>query len=189
MRKVIYAMSVSLDGYIEDPNGGLDWSFPDEELHRFFNQREGGLACYLYGRRLYENMAAFWPTADQDPDAPQVEREYAQIWREKPKVVFSRSLQQVTWNARLVRDHLVEEVTRLKEQPGGDMSVSGAGIATSFLQLGLVDEVWQFRFPVLLGGGKPMFGPLDRPIEFSLDETRTFGSGVVLLKYSQITEF
>ncbi len=89
MRKVIYAMSVSLDGFIEAMNGDLRWSFPDEELHKHFNDRESAIDIHLYGRRLYENMAAYWPTADENPLAPKHEIEYARIWRNKPKIVFS----------------------------------------------------------------------------------------------------
>ncbi|MGD0610372.1 MAG: dihydrofolate reductase family protein [Anaerolineales bacterium] len=95
MRKVIYAMSVSLDGFIEATDGDISWSFPDEELHKHFNDREREIDIYLYGRRLYENMAAYWPTADMNPAAPQHEIEYARSWRSKPKIVFSKTLDQV----------------------------------------------------------------------------------------------
>jgi dihydrofolate reductase len=89
MRKVFYAMSVSLDGFIEAVDGDLSWSFPDEELHQYFNDQEAMIDAYLYGRGLYENMTAFWPTADENPSAPQQEIEYARIWKSKPKVVSS----------------------------------------------------------------------------------------------------
>ncbi len=124
MRKVIYAMSVSLDGFIETTNGDLSWSFPDEELHKHFNDRESTIDIHLYGRRLYENMAAFWPTADENPSAPKLEIEYARIWKNKPKVVFSKTLEQVGWNSRLVKGNIADEVNRLKEQPGSYMSVA-----------------------------------------------------------------
>ena len=162
MRKVTYAMSVSLDGYIKAADGDQSWAFPDAELHRYFNQRESTLSAVLYGRRLYEDMVAFWPTADENPAAPPEEIEYARIWKSMPKVVFSRTLAQVGWNSRLVRGNLAEEVNRLKAQPGGDMSVGGAELAASFTQLGLIDEYWLYFHPVVLGGGKPMFAPLLR---------------------------
>ena len=88
MRKVIYAMSVSLDGFIEATDGELRWSYPDEELHLHFNQQEQLINLHLYGRGLYENMVSYWPTAGADPSAPQVEREYARLWKDMPKVVF-----------------------------------------------------------------------------------------------------
>jgi dihydrofolate reductase len=188
MRKVIYAMSVSLDGFIEDRNGDLDWSFPDEELHRHFNDLESTIDIQLYGRGLYENMAAFWPTADEDSSAPDFVIEYARIWKSMPKVVFSRTLDQVGWNSRLVRGSIVEEVNKLKAQPGKDMSVGGAGLAASFTQLGLIDEYRLYIHPVVLGGGKPMFGQLPDKIILKLVETRRFGSGVVLLRYRRVDE-
>src|SRR5512135_1342133 len=140
MSKLIYGFSVSLDGFIEDARGGLDWTVPDETLHRHFNERERSAGGVLYGRRLYELMSAYWPTADQDPSAPDVIKEYARIWQSEPKVVFSRTLQSVAHNARLVRDDLAGEVARLKAQPGGDILVGGASLAASLMQLDLIDE-------------------------------------------------
>jgi dihydrofolate reductase len=99
MRKVIYAMSVSIDGFIETATGDLSWSYPDAELHQHFNDQERTIDTYLYGRRLYENMAAYWPTADEDPAAPEFELEYARIWKAKKKIVFSKTLTQVDWSA------------------------------------------------------------------------------------------
>jgi dihydrofolate reductase len=183
MRKVTYGMSVSLDGFIEARNGDLSWSFPDEELHQHFNDREAMIDTYLYGRGLYENMAAFWPTADENPSAPEVEIEYARIWKSKPKIVFSKTLDEVGWNSRLVRGNIAEEVNQLKEQPGKDMGVGGANLAATFMQLGLIDEYWLYIHPVILGGGKRMFGALQDRIDLELVETRRFGSGVVLLRY------
>jgi dihydrofolate reductase len=183
MRKVIYAFSVSLDGFIEAQDGDLSWSSPDEELHQHFNDLERSIDTILYGRGLYETMAAFWPTADEDPSAPQVVLEYASIWKAKPKIVFSSSLDQVGWNSRLVRGDIAAEVNQLKEQAGQFMSVGGAGLAASFMQLGLIDEYWLYIHPVILGGGKPMFGELRERIKLQLVETRLFGAGVVLLRY------
>jgi dihydrofolate reductase len=185
MRKVIYAMSVSLDGFIEAPNGDLSWSYIDEELHRHFNDLEAMVDINFYGRRLYETMAAFWPTADEDPSAPQYVIEYAQIWKNMPKIVFSSTLDQVGWNSRLVRGNIAEEVNQLKEQPGKYLSVGGAGLASSFMQLGLIDEFRLYFHPVVLGRGKPMFHELKDKINLQLVETHTFGSGVVLLSYQR----
>ena len=183
MRKLIYAMSVSLDGYIEATNGDLRWSDPDEELHKHFNEQETMIDIHLYGRRLYENMAAYWPTADENPSAPKVEIEYARIWKDMKKIIFSKTLKKVGWNSQLVSENIAEEVNRLKAQPGKDMSVGGAEIASAFMQLGLIDEYWLYLRPIILGGGKPMFRELHDKINVKLVETRTFGSGVVLLRY------
>ena len=186
MRKVIYALNVSLDGFIEDVRGDLGWSIPDEELHEHFNDKDRSYDLFLYGRRLYETMAAFWPTADQDPDAPAYVRAYAHIWKNKPKVVFSRTLDRVDWNSRLVRENIADEVNKLKSQPGGEMNVAGAELASVFSKLGLIDEYQLYIHPVILGGGKPMFGSLEDKINLELIETYTFGSGVVHLRYQRM---
>ena len=185
MRKVIYSMSVSLDGFIEATNGDLSWTDPDEELFQHFYDLEKTIDVQLYGRGLYENMASYWPTADKNPSAPRYEIEYARLWREKPRVVFSKSLERVGWNSRLVRGDLTGEVNKLKEQLGNNMSVGGAGIAAAFMQLGLIDEYRLYFRPVILGGGKPMFGPLSEKINLELVETHRFDSGVVLLRYQK----
>lgn len=93
-------MSVSLDGYIEAKDGDITWTDPGEELHRHFYERESEIAIHLYGRRLYENMAAYWSIADEDPEAEEYVREYARLWRRMPKIVFSTTLQQVGWNTK-----------------------------------------------------------------------------------------
>lgn len=185
MRKVMYGMMVSLDGYIESTEGTLDWSFPDEELHQHFNDLESGIDVLLYGRGLYETMAAFWPTADEDPTNPPYVVEYARIWKSKPKIVFSTTLSEVGWNSTLVRGNVLKSVELLKRQPGQYLSVGGAGLAASFMQLGLIDEYWLYYTPVILGGGKPMFPSLKDRIELQLLETRNFSNGVTLLRYQR----
>ena len=183
MRKVIYDMMVSLDGFIEGPNRALDWPIIDEELHQFVNDQQSEIDTYLYGRRLYEIMVDYWPTADMNPSAPRFEVEFARIWKRMPKIVFSRTLEQVEWNSRLVRDNVAEEVAKLKAQPGKNLSLGGAGLAASFVPLGLIDEYEMFVHPVVLGGGTPYLPGLARSINLRLVETRTFGSGVVFLRY------
>ena len=107
---------VAVDGFIETASGDISWSYPDAELHQHFNERESSIDTHLYGRRLYENMVAFWPTADANPSAPEVEIEYARIWREKRKIVFSITLTQVGWNCELFRGDIVEGINELKAQ-------------------------------------------------------------------------
>ncbi len=186
MRKVIYAMSMSLDGYVETAQGDLNWSYPDEELHRHFNDREREFEVNLYGRRLYELMQAYWPTADEDPTLHDYEREFARIWTSIPKVVFSKTLDHVDENSRLVRDHIAEEVNRLKELPGKYMDVGGPGLASTFMQLGLIDEYWLYFNPVALGGGKPFFPQNNIQVPLRLFDTHVFKAGVVLLKYEPV---
>ncbi|MEI7925898.1 MAG: dihydrofolate reductase family protein, partial [Chloroflexota bacterium] len=114
MAKLVYGINLSVDGYVADAEGRFDWSVPTDELHAVFNDLIGATSTHLYGRRMYELMAEFWPAADELPDAPDYVAEYARIWRAMPKVVFSASLHQVEWNSRLVAGDAVEEVTRLK---------------------------------------------------------------------------
>ena len=176
-------MGVSLDGFIAGPGGEIDWSAPDEELHRFHNQQVRETGAQLYGRRLYEAMLP-WETADQSPSRAAHELEFARIWRDTPKIVFSRTLERVEGNARLVRDGAAEEVARLKQEPGKDLAVGGAGLASTFVELGLVDEYRLFVSPVVLGAGTPYFPALDHRIDLELLETRTFGARVVYLRYA-----
>ena len=181
-RKLIYSMSVSLDGFIAGPGGEIDWSAPDEELHRFHNEQARELGAHLVGRRLYEVML-YWETADQNPAASDVELEFAGIWQSLPKVVFSTTLENVEGNATLVRDVEADEIRRMKDEPGKDIAVGGAGLAAILIELGLVDEFRLFVNPVVLGGGTPYFPSLEERIELRLVESRTFGSRVVYLRF------
>lgn len=183
MRTLSYSMGVSLDGYISGPDGEIDWSAPDEELHRFHNEQTRELGAHLLGRRLYEVMLP-WETTDEW--ATDHEREFARIWRELPKVVFSTTLESVQGNATLATGDISEGVARLKDQPGRDLAVGGAGLASSLDRLGLIDEYRLFVNPVVLGGGTPYFaGGIGRH-DLELVETRTFGDRVVYLRYRRI---
>jgi dihydrofolate reductase len=185
MRRLIYSMTVSLDGFIAGPDGALDWSVPDEELFRFHTQRVQETDMQLCGRRLYEAML-FWETA-QETSLPEEHVEFARIWKALPKVVFSTTLESVVGNARLAREGLGEEVARLKEQPGKEIAVGGAGLARACMKLGLIDEWRLFVSPVILGGGTPYFPPLDETINLELLDTQTFGGRVVYLRYRPVS--
>ena len=182
MRAVIYSMSVSLDGFIAGPDGDIGWTAPDEELFRFHVQQTREIGAHLCGRGLYEDMLP-WETPEtrwSDPDA----LEFARIWKAIPKVVFSTTLREVQGNARLASDDVAREVARLRAAPGeGVISVGGAGLAATLIELDLIDEYRLFVNPVVLGGGTPYFPALDHRIELELLETRTFGSRVVYLRY------
>jgi dihydrofolate reductase len=184
MGRLIYSMMVSLDGYVETRDRELDWAIVDEEVHRFANAQTRGLSAILYGRRLYELMAGFWPTADEAPGAPEHIAEFARIWRPKPKVVYSKTLDTVEWNSRLVREVVVEEVEALKREYGY-LEVGGPNLAATFIRLGLVDEYGLYVNPVVLSGGTPFFqAGVDRT-HLRLVESRTFSSGVVFLRYER----
>lgn len=183
MRKLIYSMTVSLDGYIAGPDGGIDWTAPDEELFLFHTEEVRELGVHLCGRRLYETMA-YWETVEESGLAAE-QVEFAELWKALPKVVFSRTLQSVVGNTRLAREGVEEEVSRLKEEPGKDIAVGGAGLAGACMRLGLIDEWRLFVRPVVLGDGTPYFPRLDAMVDLELVETRTFGSRVVYLRYGR----
>jgi dihydrofolate reductase len=183
MRQLIYSMGVSLDGFIAGRAGEIDWSAPDEELHRFHNQQTREIGAHLQGRGLYEVMRS-WETAEEEnPSASDVEVEFARIYRAMPKIVFSRTLGRVDGNARLAQAPVAEEVARLKAQAGQDLAVGGAGLASALVREDLIDECRVFVSPVVLGGGTPFFPTLEERINLELVETRTFGSRVVYLRY------
>jgi dihydrofolate reductase len=179
MRKLIYSMGVSLDGYIAGPDGRHDWSKPDEELHRFHNEQMAACSAHLLGRRLYEHMVG-WELEEQPGG---VRSEFAEAWIALEKVVFSTTLGAVQGRNRLATEGIAEEVARLRETPGGDIAIGGAGLAASAARLGLIDEYHLFVNPIVVGGGTPFFPTLDTPIPVELLETRTFGSRVVYLRY------
>jgi dihydrofolate reductase len=187
VRKVIYSMGLSLDGYIAGPDGDFAWSAPDEKLHRFHNEQTRELGVHLCGRGLYETMV-YWDTAEeQNPSAPEVELEFARIWRALPKVVFSSRLDRVGHNTRLAAGGPAEEVARLKAEPGADIAVGGAGLAASLVAEDLIDEFRLFVSPVIVGGGTPFFPGFEKRLELTLLETRTFGSRVVYLRYERVS--
>ncbi len=178
MRRLIYGFSVSVDGYINDSAGGIDWTHPDDELHQFHNDRFRDVEISLHGRRLYELMADYWPHVPAD--APRIEREFATLWTEKPKVVFSRTLTEVHWNSTLISENAVEEVRGLKAGGDGVMEVGGASLAASLMPHGLIDEYQLFVMPVVLGGGTPFFPLLNTCVQLRLAETRIFDKAVLL---------
>lgn len=183
-RKIILTTSVSLDGFIEGPNREIEWHVVDRELHAHFNENLKRMGAFLEGRVMYELMAQVWPHMDQNPAATPEELEYAGIWLNMPKIVYSRTLQRADWNTTIVRDVVPDEVRALKTLPGGDLSLGGAGLMASFLRHDLVDEFWIYVHPVAIGRGKPLFPP-DARITLRLEETRRFGNGVVLLRYTR----
>ncbi|MFE4635533.1 dihydrofolate reductase family protein [Streptomyces sp. NPDC056773] len=187
MRKIILMSQVSLDGYYEGPERQLDWHRVDEELHQHMNDELRSVGGMLMGRVTYELMDAYWPTADTDPDASPPEVEFAGIWRSAKKYVYSRTLDagQRDPNTTVLREVVPAEVAALKAAPGGDLTLSGADLAASFLRHGLVDEYRIYVQPVRIGRGHPLFPPSDGLVPLRLEGTRTFGNGVVLLRYAR----
>lgn len=184
MGKLIYLLNVSLDGYVEAPDHSIDWTIVDDELHTWFNDRTRELQASLYGRRMYELMAEYWPTAESDPAATPAMLEFARIWNPMPKVVFSSTLSTVEWNSRLMSGDVGDALARLRTEFDGDLDVGGPTLASAFIERGLVDEYRLVVHPVILGAGTPFFPAMASPIHLRLQETRTFESGVVYLGYA-----
>jgi dihydrofolate reductase len=188
MRKLVYSTSLSLDGYIDSAIGDPGWVVPDEELHRHFNDVEREIDTLLYGRRMYELMAGYWPTADQDPSAPGPIVEYARIWKPLPKVVFSSTLERVDWNSRLSRGDAVAEVARLKAQPGGgSLGVGGLHLASALASAGLIDDYRLYYVPIFLGSGTAAFSQIQNRVRLRPVESHTFASGTVLLRCAPVS--
>ena len=183
MGKLIYNLNVSLDGFVETLDHGLEWGLVDDELHAWFNDQTRSLDATLYGRRLYEVMAAYWPTAEDDPSATDVMREFARIWNPMPKVVFSSSLERVDHNARLVKGDVAAVLEEVRREYDGDIGVAGPNLAGQFVRRGLVDEFRLIVHPVVLGAGTPFWPALDTPLALRLVETHAFNSGVELRSY------
>ena len=183
MRRLTYAMNVSLDGYTAAPGDDLGWSVPSDELFQWWSDRVGATSLALYGRRLWEGMSSHWPTADEKPGATPAEIEFAGRWKRMPKVVFSSTLTAVDWNARLVTGDAVAEITRLKAEDGDPMDITGATLAAAAMRAGLIDEYVLVTHPVLVGGGTPFFTTLDDWVNLRLVETRAFPDDLVLTRY------
>jgi dihydrofolate reductase len=182
MAKLIYSVIASLDGYVADEDGSFDWAAPDEEVHRFVNDLERPVGTYLMGRRMYEVMR-YWETADTVPDQPAHMVDFARVWQDADKVVYSRTLgEPSTARTRVERDFDPDAVRRLKAAADRDLTVGGPALAAQALAAGLVDECHVFLAPILVGGGTRAF-PDKLRVPLELLEERRFGNGTVYLRY------
>ncbi|MFD9423953.1 MULTISPECIES: dihydrofolate reductase family protein [unclassified Streptomyces] len=186
MNKIVLMMSVSLDGFFEGPERDIAWHLVDEELHQHFNDELRTVGAFLDGRVSYELMAGFWPTADADPESSPQMAEFAGIWRDMPKYVYSRTLKRADWGTTVVREIDAAQIEDLRARADGDLALGGANLAAGFRRLGLIDEYRIYVHPVLLGRGRPLFAPSDTREDLRLAGTRTFGNGVVQLRYETV---
>ena len=180
---LIFSMGVSVDGFINDRNGGFAWSVPTEEQFAFHLEQVGELGAYLCGRRLYEDMLV-WET---DPSMRETDAgaAFADVWCALPKVVFSRTLDRVQGNARLATAPVAEEIAAALDATDRDVSIGGAGLAAAAFELGLVDELRIFRYAIVVGGGTPFLPPVSEDVPLELIETRTFGPRVIFERYAR----
>ena len=182
MAQLIYSAIMSLDGYIADADGRLEWAEPDEEVHAFVNELERPVGTYLYGRRMYETMV-YWETAQTLPDQQPVKRDLTQIWQAADKIVYSTTLQAPdTARTRVERDFDPDQVRKLKEAADRDLTVGGAHLAAQAIAAGLVDEYQLFVVPAVVGGGTRAL-PDQVRLNLALAEERRFGGGTVYLRY------
>jgi dihydrofolate reductase len=185
MAKLIYSTITSLDGYVADEEGNFDWAAPDEEVHTFVNDLERRISTYLYGRRMYEVMAAWetMPLADQRSFM----RDYAEIWRAAAKVVYSTTLETTSsGRTRIEREFDPDAVRQMKAQAERDISVGGPTLAAQAIEAGLADEFHIFLAPIVVGGGTRSLPDHVRAQLELLDERR-FANGMVHLHYRTIT--
>lgn len=182
MAKLIYSAIMSLDGYIADEQGNFDWAAPDEEVHAYVNDLERPVGTHLYGRRMYDVMAV-WEQSDMLTDQSAAVRDFAKIWQAADKIVYSRTLQDVTsGRTRIERDFVPEAIRALKASAERDISIGGHELAAQAIVAGLVDECHLFLTPILVGGGTRAL-PDHTRVKLELIEERRFGSGVVYLHY------
>jgi dihydrofolate reductase len=178
MKRLFWQVNVTLDGFIEGPNRELDSTaqFPDEDFDRYASQMLQSIDGVLLGRKTYQLFAEYWPSAT-GPDADRL--------NQLPKIVFSRTLTKVEWqNSRLVSDNLVDEVTRLKEQPGRELALFGsADLAATLMRYNLIDEFRILVSPIVLGRGTPMFKRSTKHVALTLAKATTWSSGIVALFY------
>lgn len=181
MARIIFAMNVSLDGFIADGDGNLTFPAPGPELHEHFNGLMRDTALALCGRRLYEAMS-YWDSPDEVIGSDPVALEFARLWRETPKVVFSTTLKEVGPNARLVRGDAAEIVRAIKDKTDGDIIVEGPNLAGQLAKAGLIDEFRLYFHPVVLGGGKPFFSE-GSPLDLRFPGREMLPQDVVMLRY------
>jgi dihydrofolate reductase len=186
MARLIYSGLMSVDGYIADRDGHFDWAEPDAEVHSFVNEQMRPAGTHLLGRRMYEVMAA-WDHPEDFGEIPGYIRDFADLWQGADKVVFSRTLQDVTTaRTRIEREFSADAVGRLKAGASRDLAIGGAEIAGEAIRAGLVDEFQMFLSAVAVGGGKT-FLPADVRLRLELHEERRFGNGTVFLRYANRT--
>ena len=187
MRKIIHWVHTSIDGYVAGPAGEFDWPAVGPELFGYSEAMNEQVDTLMYGRVVWDMMAAYWPTADADPATTDDHaRAFAPFWRRTPKIVVSRTLADAGWGARVIGKDFANEVLELKRQPGKDILLTGgAEVAASLTELGLLDDYRIVVHPVVLGGGPRLFVEAKNRIGMKLTDSRTFDSRTVLLRYER----
>ncbi|MEV0647922.1 dihydrofolate reductase family protein [Phytomonospora sp. NPDC050363] len=186
MRKVVYFVHQSADGFIEGPAGEFDWPTMGRELSDYSHELTDRADVFMYGRLVWDMMSSYWPSAETISDDPHDLR-FAPVWRKTPKIVFSNTLTEADWNTRVIGGDIGARLAELKKEEGGELLLMGGSkLASKLTELGLIDEYHVVVHPVLLGGGKPVFAPADSRVRLRLVETRAFDGTTVLLRYDRV---
>ena len=182
MARLIYAANVSLDGFTEDGRGAFDWTRPDDDVFKFITELMGSAGTYLYGRRMYETLAA-WETDTNLAAQSDLTAAYSSTWRAADKVVYSSTLAgPVTANTRIERDFDPSTISSMKADASSDLLIGGPNLAAQALAAGLVDELALFVWPIVLDGRNPLLPPALRA-DLDLIDDHRFSSGAVFLRY------
>jgi dihydrofolate reductase len=188
MRKLVLFMHLSLDGFAADTNSQLDFLTYDDELADYADELMKTVGSPVYGRVTYQLMEGYWPTVLTNPNASKRSLKHAQWVEEVPKVVFSKTLTEATWNnTRLIKDNIAEEIKKLKQEPGKDLVIFGSpGLSAHFMNLGLIDEYQLTVHPIILGNGLSVFRNNTAKSSLKLLHSTTMKSGVVTLHYETV---
>lgn len=181
-------MQMTLDGFIEGPKGELDWAAKEDvEAWQDHFDLMRSVDTLLLGRVMYPGFEKYWLAAPTNPSSTKNEMEYARLADRTQKIVFSRTLEKVKWKTtKIIKDHVAEEINRMKQQSGKDMILlGGAGLASTFVNLGLIDEYHLIMNPLVLGGGKRLFKDVKEKHQLKLMSTKTLTSGKVILHYGK----
>jgi len=187
MRRVVWLMHVSLDGFVAGPNGEIDWVKFDDALVEDVQNLVDTADTALFGRVTYQLMESYWPTVADSPTATKHDLDHARWVNPAPKIVFSKTLRNVQWrNTRIVKEHIGEEIGRLQKQPGKNLILfASPTLGSTFMNLDLIDEYFFNVNPIVLGKGKPLFKDENEMRRLKLLESKTFDNGVVSLRYGR----
>jgi len=188
MRKLIFFMHTSLDGFVAGPNGEMNWIKVDEEMFDFVATMTAQADTALYGRVTYEMMQSYWPTAGDEPGASKHDKEHSAWYNKVPKVVLSTTLRESELqNTTVISDDLSERINKVKQADGKNILIFGSPRASqSLLNEGLIDEFWLFVNPIILGEGMPLFKDITGTTKLKLAGSKTFASGVIALHYEKL---
>jgi dihydrofolate reductase len=188
-RRLFLQINMTIDGYVEDANGDIDWHFADAEFDAFILDTLRSIDGMVFGRVAFEKLAGYWPTAEQAARSD-TQRKTARLMNELPKYVVSQTLTGSDWaGSHVVSGDVRAEILRLKARPGDDLALfAGAVTARSFIRLGLVDELRLIVNPLLQGGGTRLFDGEGGPVRLALANARPFASGAVVLTYVPVRQ-